>query len=188
LERLEAREMLSRAGPAWAELPLAGPPSRDHVAERGSEAAGTPDTRAAQATMAATRIVLPRTGYVSRYAGVMLDDKQCVPAARELGRRLLRRELPYLGADGVAADLWTRELPGWNRIANDGRKLPPAGGALMIWGRGLNGTGHVAFVIGTVNPQTRTVRVVDSNWSLDQRGQIHDVRVAGNVLGWIVPA
>ncbi len=58
----------------------------------------------------------------------------------------------------------------------------------MIWGRQLNGTGHVAFVLGTVNPQTRTARVIDSNEGLDERGQIHDVRIDARVLGWIVPA
>jgi hypothetical protein len=76
----------------------------------------------------------------------------------------LRRDLPYLGENGVAAQLWEIRLDGWNKIATDGRKLPPARGSLMIWGRQLDGTGHVAFVLGTVNSRMPTVRVVDSNW------------------------
>src|SRR5690349_10942958 len=39
---------------------------------------------------------LPATGYVSTYAGVQLDGKQCVPAARDLSVTLLKRTLPFL--------------------------------------------------------------------------------------------
>jgi hypothetical protein len=136
---------------------------------------------------------LPATGPTATYGGAQLDGLQCVPAARGMAVTLLRRTLPNLGNNGGAALLWTVNLPGWAKISNDGRKLPPARGSLIIWSGNLpgsGGAGHVAYCIGTVDPVRRIVRVVDSNWyrypNGTPRGYIHDVPM-DYVLGWIVP-
>jgi hypothetical protein len=134
---------------------------------------------------------LPAPGLVSNYQGAQLDGLQCVGAARNLASVLLKRTVPPLGTSGVAADLWTVNLPGWSKIANDGKKLPPARGCLIVWARSLPGSGnagHVAYCAGTVDPASRKVRVVDGNYQLDQKGRIHDVTINNYVLGWIVPS
>ena len=137
---------------------------------------------------------LPATGQVNTYRGVNIDTGQCVPAGRNLAKSLLHRDLPFLGASGVAAEFWdlarAGKLPGFAPIANDGKKLPPASGCMIIWSRSYpnsGGAGHIAFNIGTVNPSTRTVRVADCNGLGDHKGRIHDVSLNGYVLGWLVP-
>lgn len=137
---------------------------------------------------------LPPSGYFSSWGGVTLDGRQCVPTARDFAAGSLRRTLPNLGQNGRASDLWNMNLPGWQKIANDGKKLPPARGCLVIWSSqlpGSGGAGHVAFCLGTVDPRTRMCRFVDSNWfrypNGTERGAVHDVSINAHVLGWIVP-
>ncbi len=131
---------------------------------------------------------LPPTGFVTQYAGVTLYG-QCVPEARELGVKILNRTLPYLGTNGVAADLWVVPTPGFAkrpRIQNGLVAIPPKN-AFIVWSKSLGGTGHVAMVVGTVDGPKRIVRVVDTNWGLDQRGQIHDVNLNDSkILGYLV--
>jgi hypothetical protein len=141
---------------------------------------------------------LPPAGYYSSAFGVQLDGRQCVPSGRDLARALILRDLPAVGKDGGAADIWSmdRELDrlGWRKIPNDGRQFPPARAAMIIWGSqlaGSGGKGHIAFCNGIVDPQNRIARVTDSNWFVYRdgtpRGAIHDVPLNGAVLGWIVP-
>lgn len=131
---------------------------------------------------------LPATGRVNSYAGVSLSG-QCVPNARALGQKVVNRTLPYLGTSGVAADLWTVSTPGFakrDRVRNGQVQMPPAN-SFIIWSRQLGGTGHVAMVIGSVNGTTKTVRVVDTNWGNDGKGQIHDISVKDDrILGYLV--
>jgi hypothetical protein len=131
---------------------------------------------------------LPSTGYVNSYGGVQLAG-ECVPNARKLGQSIVRRTLPLLGANGVAADLWVVNTPGFAkmpRLLNGQVRMPPVN-SFIVWSRQLGGTGHVAMVIGSVNGVERTVRVVDTNWGLDGRGQIHDISVNdARILGYLV--
>lgn len=132
---------------------------------------------------------LPPTGYVNSYAGVTLAG-QCVPNARALGERILNRQLPFLGANGVAADFWTVNVPRFAkvpRLLNGQVRMPPTY-SFVVWSRQLGGTGHIALVIGPVNGPNRIVRVVDCNWANDGRGQIHDISVNDpRILGYLIP-
>ncbi|TSC61776.1 MAG: peptidase M23, partial [Parcubacteria group bacterium Gr01-1014_106] len=132
---------------------------------------------------------LPDVGYKSEYLGLQWDGKndkeQCVWAARQFAEKHLGHTLPKLG-DGGAEKLWRIETPGFRKVANDGTNLPPPG-SLIVWGRTVNGgTGHVGVALGTVDSKTRKVCVIDSNWGLDQKGQIRHVTIAANIQGWLV--
>lgn len=131
---------------------------------------------------------LPSTGYVDSYAGVGLTG-ECVPNARSLGTSIVRRTLPLIGVNGVAADLWTVGTPGFakvSRVLNGQVRMPPVY-SFIIWSKQLGGTGHVAMVVGSVNGPQRIVRIVDTNWGSDGRGQIHDVSVNDSrILGYLV--
>lgn len=128
---------------------------------------------------------LPPVGMYPTYGGAQLDGTWCVGGARNLASVLLRRNLP---AVNVAADLW-KPIPGFGQIANDGKKLCGYG-AMIIYSKELGNTGHVCMCLGTVNPATRTVRVVDSNWHdpYDWKGRVHDISLNDKrILGWQVP-
>ena len=138
--------------------------------------------------IATAQAQLPATGSVNTYAGVALSG-QCVPNARALGTKIVYRTLPYLGQTGVAADLWVVNTPGFakrDRVRDGLVHMPPVN-SFVIWSRQLGGTGHVAMVIGSVDGTTRTVRVVDTNWGSDGKGQIHDISVNDTrILGYLV--
>lgn len=144
----------------------------------------------ASLTAPEARAQLPPTGPVSSYQGAPVSG-QCVPAGRSLANVVLKRDLPQLGTtNNGAARFWEISLPGWSKITNDGKKLPPARACMIVWSSSLpksGGAGHIAHCIGTVDPNTRTVRVVDSNWVEVNKGAVHDVKIDGYVLGWIVP-
>ena len=131
---------------------------------------------------------LPSTGYVSSFGGVSLSG-QCVPNARKLGDVFVRKTLPYLGSNGVAADLWNNYggFQRINRISNGNVKMPPKF-AFIIWSKSLGGTGHVAMVVGSVDGTKKIVRVVDTNWDNRGSGMIHDVNLNDSrILGYLVP-
>lgn len=132
-------------------------------------------TRLLLASAAPASAQLPPTGYTSTYAGVQLDGKQCVPAARDLSIQLLRRTLPFLGANGEAADLWVVNSPGFAKVANRGNNFPPARASLISGDAGWPARATSPSSSAWVDPQRRIVRVVDGNWFLNQRGAIHDV-------------
>jgi hypothetical protein len=121
--------------------------------------------------------------YVSAIGGVQLDGRECVPACRDLAKLVLNKGFPFLGANGLAADLWTTACPGWQKIANSGRNLPTNYG-VVIWNKQLAGTGHLAFVIGIADPAARKLWVIDANW-FKGRGAIHTVTIDGRVAGWM---
>ncbi|MCY2963964.1 MAG: hypothetical protein NT069_10020 [Planctomycetota bacterium] len=131
---------------------------------------------------------LPATGYVTNYSGVPLSG-QCVPSARSLAAKLVTANIPALGANGVAADLWNVATPDFSkvpRLLNGQVRIPPEK-SFIIWSRAVGGTGHVAMVVGVVDGPRRIVRVVDTNWGLDGRGQIHDVNLDNaNILGYLI--
>ena len=131
---------------------------------------------------------LPATGRVDTYAGVKLSG-QCVPNARALGQKIVNRTLPYLGTNGVAADLWSVTTPGFakrDRVRNGQVQMPPVN-AFIVWSTQLGGTGHVAMVVGSVDGTKKIVRVVDTNWNSDGFGRIHDVSVTDSrILGYLV--
>lgn len=127
--------------------------------------------------------------HVEEYLGLRWHGRkgeECVWAARQFAEKYLGHTIPRLGADGGAEELFRIEAPGFRKVANDGRSLPQPGD-LIVWDRSVGkGYGHVAVTLDKVDPRTRTVRVIDSNWGNDRRGQIHDVRIGGSVQGWLV--
>jgi surface antigen len=130
---------------------------------------------------------LPPTGRASSYAGVRLDDKQCVGSARDLSVKLNGRGFPALGADGGPADLWRMTaVAGFTKVSYQAGRTPPAN-ALLIWKpTAANGNyGHIAIVLGTTS--SGKIRVVDSNWYKDERGWIRDVSLSSSLHGWFVP-
>lgn len=133
---------------------------------------------------------LPEPGRYADYLGLRWDgrsdDEQCVWAARQFAERYVGRTLPRLGARGGAERLFRIATPGFRRVANDGSTLPPPG-ALVIWDASVgDGAGHVAVTLGVANANTRVVRVIDSNYGEDRRGQIHDVQISARIQGWLV--
>lgn len=141
--------------------------------------------------------MLPPIGRYSEYLGVDLDTPladgsafECVGAARRMSWRVNGTGFRYLGASGGAADLWDDpnhpSLPGFRKVAFS-PGVRPSEGALLIWKRtpGNGNFGHVAVVLGMVD--ANTVRVVDSNWGLDGKGQIRDVDLTDAIYGWFDP-
>jgi hypothetical protein len=145
------------------------------------------------ATLLAIVVVLDRASgafaqadptFYSSVAGVQLDGVQCVPAARGLAAVALGKSIPYLGANGYAAQLWTMNLPGWQKDPNDGRSLPTWYCLLVFNGNVANGAGHVGLVVGVKDPAHRIVWLLDANW-FTGRGALHSVALDNRVYGWL---
>lgn len=136
-------------------------------------------------------LVLPhqvRTARVSEYFGLRWggkeDDEQCGWAARQFAEWYLGHALPSSGPEGVKR-WWSMETPGYRKIKNNGRAIPPVG-ALLLWNGRVREPGHVAVVLAA-NPQNRWVRVIDCNSRSDRRGYIREVSLhEPHMLGWLV--
>ncbi|MDP3685787.1 MAG: CHAP domain-containing protein, partial [bacterium] len=132
---------------------------------------------------------IPSPGYVSDWLGLRWDgqnkNEQCGWATRQFAQWYLGHTLPSVHPAGVGK-YWRVETPGYRKVANTGRSLPPAG-ALLHWDRPVgNGNGHIAVVLWP-NPKNGWVRVIDCNWGNDRRGQVHDVSLRDQrILGWLV--
>ena len=127
---------------------------------------------------------------------------QCVEYARRW--LLVRRGLVFGDVD-VAADIWTRidhlaAVPSGAEIRLEpfvnGSETPPRPGDLLVWGRELLGTGHVAIV---VRAHGERVEVAEQNflgglWTSDHARTIPLVRRNGrtwlldaHLIGWKRP-
>lgn len=133
---------------------------------------------------------IPDRGRVSEWLGLRWDGEnerqQCGWAANQFARWYLGHGLPSVRPRGVEA-LWGMETPGYRKVRNNGRVLPPRG-ALLLWDRRAGkGNGHIAVVLWP-NEENGWVRVIDCNWKNDRRGLVHDVHLATDrrIVGWLV--
>lgn len=113
--------------------------------------------------------------------------EQCGWAAQQFACWYLGHALPSTSRIGNgAAEYWKEETPGFRKVANNGKQLPPLG-ALLVWDRRAGkGYGHIAVVLA-VEPPNPWIRVADCNWNHDQRGNIHDVHLTDSrIVGWLV--
>ena len=128
--------------------------------------------------------------YYSTKVGVFLD-RQCVPVARDLARVFLGsgKVLPHLGAEGVAAQMWNVQTPGFRKVANDGKSVP-AWFCILVFGPKVGGgSGHLAVCVAVKDRATRTVWVLDGNFFKYPnglpRGALHTMRLDARLLGWL---
>jgi hypothetical protein len=130
----------------------------------------------------------PKAARVSEYFGLRWDGKeeleQCGWAAGQFAQWYLGYCLPSTWPAG-AKRLWGMETPGFQKVPNARRFLPPPG-ALLLWNGRANEPGHIAVVLAA-NPRNRWVRIIDCNSRNDRRGYIREVSLIDRkVLGWLV--
>jgi len=130
----------------------------------------------------------PREGRVPEHFGLRWDGKeeneQCGWAVDQFARWYLGRSIPSTWPAGVKK-LWEMETPGFRKVPNGQRSLPPPG-ALLLWNGRAKEPGHIAVVLAA-NQRNRWVRVIDCNSRRDRRGYIREISLNDRqILGWLV--
>jgi hypothetical protein len=126
--------------------------------------------------------------FVKKYDGVGIDFDgaygfQCMDLAHRYAVDVVGQDIPAVPA---AKDEWTKNIPGYDKIANSPTGLPQKGD-IIIWGTEVGAYGHIAiFLEGNLN----TFTSFDQNWpinSLCHKQQHSYGNTSQGVLGWFHP-
>lgn len=104
---------------------------------------------------------------------------QCMDLAHQFAVEVWNQDIP--AAPG-AKDVWTKDTPGYNKIANTPDGVPQKGD-IIIWGTGVGPYGHIAVFD---NGDSNSFASFDQNWPINSLCHYQKHNYNG-VLGWLHP-